>query len=68
MAGRFLVPSVSPNASYTDIANNMLYDMSEIPIPHWDNVDEDTLFVPGKWDINFVRKFMLTVGPISSIF
>jgi Mg2+-importing ATPase len=49
------------------LLNNMLYDMSEIPIP-MDNVDEDYVERPRQWDINFVRKFMLTIGPISSIF
>lgn len=49
------------------LLNNMLYDISEIPIP-MDNVDEEYLRRPRQWDINFVRKFMLIVGPISSIF
>jgi P-type Mg2+ transporter len=45
----------------------MLYDFSEVPIP-LDNVDEEDLIHPRQWDIGFVRKFMLAVGPVSSIF
>jgi magnesium-transporting ATPase (P-type) len=33
-----------------------------------DNVDEEYVMRPRQWDINFVRKFMLIIGPISSIF
>jgi len=49
------------------LLNNMLYDISEIPIP-MDNVDEEYLICPRQWDINFIRKFMLIIGLISSIF
>jgi hypothetical protein len=33
-----------------------------------DNVDEDYLIVPRRWDISSILKFMLFIGPISSIF
>ena len=67
MAGGSLFLPFLPMLPTQILLNNMLYDMSEIPIP-MDNVDEEYLVRPRQWDINFVRKFMLTIGPISSIF
>jgi len=67
MAGGSLFLPFLPMLPTQILLNNMLYDISEIPIP-MDNVDEEYLIRPRQWDINFVRKFMLTVGPISSIF
>ena len=67
MAGGSLFLPFLPMLPTQILLNNLLYDMSEIPIP-MDNVDEEYLVRPRQWDINFVRKFMLTVGPISSIF
>jgi Mg2+-importing ATPase len=49
------------------LLNNFLYDLSQVTIPT-DNVDEDFVQKPRQWDIGSIRKFMLYVGPISSIF
>ncbi|MEF3366462.1 magnesium-translocating P-type ATPase [Methylocystis sp. 9N] len=49
------------------LTNNLLYDFSQTAIPT-DNVDPEYLALPRKWDIGGVAKFMLYVGPISSIF
>lgn len=49
------------------LLNNLLYDMSEITLP-LDHVDEQDLALPRRWDMGFVRNFMLTIGPISSLF
>jgi Mg2+-importing ATPase len=49
------------------LLNNLLYDMSELGIPT-DNVDAEYLERPRRWDIHFIRDFMLAFGPISSIF
>ena len=49
------------------LLNNLLYDLSQLTIPT-DNVDETYLAKPQQWDIGLIRKFMLYVGPISSIF
>jgi Mg2+-importing ATPase len=49
------------------LTNNLLYDFSQTAIPT-DNVDEDYLAVPRKWDIGNIFKFMVFIGPISSIF
>ena len=67
MAGGSLFLPFLPMLPTQILLNNVFYDMSEIPIP-MDNVDEEYLVWPRLWDINFVRKFMLTVGqpPISS--
>jgi Mg2+-importing ATPase len=67
MAGGSLFLPFLPMLPTQILLNNMLYDISEIPIP-MDNVDEEYLMRPRQWDISFVRKFMLIVGPISSIF
>ncbi len=49
------------------LLNNLLYDTSELGIPT-DNVDTAYIEKPRKWDIHFIRNFMLAFGPISSIF
>ncbi len=49
------------------LLNNLLYDVSEITLP-LDHVDEEDLAQPKRWDMFFIRNFMLTIGPISSIF
>jgi len=46
---------------------NLIYDISCIAIP-WDNVDEDFLAVPRKWDASSIGKFMWWIGPTSSVF
>jgi len=49
------------------LTNNLLYDFSQTAIPT-DNVDAEYLAVPRRWDIGNITKFMLLIGPISSIF
>lgn len=49
------------------LLNNFLYDISQISISS-DNVDPDTIQLPGKWDKNFIKRFTLVFGPISSLF
>ena len=49
------------------LLNNLLYDVSEITLP-LDNVDDEDLVRPKRWDMAFIRNFMLTIGPISSLF
>ena len=49
------------------LLNNLLYDTSQLAIPT-DRVDEEQLRAPAHWDIGFIRRFMLTFGPISSLF
>jgi len=49
------------------LLNNFLYDVSQISIPS-DNVDPALLHRPKRWQIAFVRQFMMIIGPISSIY
>lgn len=49
------------------LTNNLLYDFSQTAIPT-DHVDDEYLAAPRKWDIGNITKFMLCVGPVSSIF
>jgi P-type Mg2+ transporter len=49
------------------LVQNLLYDVSQVSIP-WDDVDKDYLKQPRKWDANGIARFMVCIGPISSIF
>lgn len=49
------------------LLNNLLYDMSQIAIPT-DEVDKEYLLKPRPWNVDKIKKFMLIIGPISSIF
>jgi Mg2+-importing ATPase len=49
------------------LTNNMLYDFSQTTIPT-DTVDPEWLTKPRKWAIGDLRRFILFIGPISSIF
>jgi len=49
------------------LTNNMLYDFSQMTIPT-DNVDEERLVKPKKWNFKNIKRFILFFGPISSIF
>jgi Mg2+-importing ATPase len=49
------------------LLNNLLYDVSELTIPT-DNVDSGYIEKPKRWDMAFVKRFMVYLGPVSSIF
>jgi Mg2+-importing ATPase len=49
------------------LTNNLLYDFSQTAIPT-DHVDREYLAVPRRWEIGNIFKFMVLIGPISSIF
>ena len=49
------------------LSNNLLYDFSQVPIPT-DNVDPDQIARPRPWNIGEITRFILFIGPISSIF
>jgi Mg2+-importing ATPase len=67
MAGAALFLPFLPMLPVQILLNNLLYDVSEIPIP-LDNVDAEYLVKPRQWDMKFIRNFMLVIGPVSSIF
>ncbi len=46
---------------------NLIYDLTCTAIP-WDNVDDEMIARPCRWDTDSVRRFMVTFGPISSVF
>jgi Mg2+-importing ATPase len=56
-----------PMAPLQVLTNNLLYDFSQVPIPT-DNVDEEQIAKPRPWLIDEIKRFILFIGPISSIF
>ncbi|MDT2673986.1 magnesium-translocating P-type ATPase [Enterococcus dongliensis] len=56
-----------PMLSIQLLLQNLIYDIAQLTIP-WDNVDEEELRVPTKWETKGLLKFTLCIGPISSIF
>ena len=49
------------------LANNLLYDISQTAIPT-DSVDPERISAPRQWDIKELTRFVLFIGPCSSIF
>ncbi len=66
VGGSYFLPFL-PMAPIQILINNLLYDFSQTGIPT-DNVDDEFVKKPHKWNIKFIRKFMIFIGPISSIF
>ncbi|HUI11267.1 MAG TPA: magnesium-translocating P-type ATPase [Bacteroidota bacterium] len=56
-----------PMAPIQVLTNNLLYDFSQVPIPT-DNVDPEQITRPRPWSMDELRKFILYIGPISSVF
>ncbi len=67
MAGASLFLPFLPMLPVQILLNNMLYDVSEVPIPT-DRVDDAEVLRPRNWDMRFIRDFMWGVGPVSSLF
>lgn len=66
LAASALLPFL-PMESLQLIFLNLIYDLSCTAIP-WDNVDEEFISVPRKWDAYSVGSFMMWIGPTSSVF
>ncbi|NUF26832.1 Mg2+-importing ATPase [Gilliamella bombicola] len=49
------------------LIQNLLYDISQLSLP-WDKMDDEFLQKPRKWDALNIRRFMIWIGPTSSIF
>lgn len=49
------------------LLQNLLYDISQISIP-WDTVDSEYINAPQKWETKGLTKFIIFIGPLSSIF
>ena len=67
MAGASLFLPFLPMLPTQILLNNILYDISEVPIP-LDKVDNEETRSPRVLDLNFIRSFMLIIGPVSSAF
>ena len=66
VGGSYFLPFL-PMAPIQVLLNNLLYDASQVGIPS-DHVDEEYLKTPRKWNIQNIRRFMIFIGPMSSIF
>ncbi|MFD3574033.1 magnesium-translocating P-type ATPase [Streptomyces sp. NPDC058644] len=49
------------------LVQNLCYDISQLSIP-WDRMDKEYLREPRTWDAKGIGRFMIRVGPISSVF
>ena len=49
------------------LIQNLVYDITQVVIP-WDNVDEELILRPRKWNARDIGKFMIVFGPTNSIF
>ena len=49
------------------LVQSLLYDIGQLSIPY-DNVDHEYLIKPKRWNMKGIKKFMLWMGPTSSIF
>ena len=67
MAGASLFLPFLPMLPIQILLNNFLYDLSQVAIPT-DNVDNEYLLKPRPWNVKSIKKFMVILGPVSSIF
>ena len=49
------------------LVQSLLYDLGQLSIPY-DNVDKEYLTKPRKWNMKSIKRFMLHMGPASSVF
>ncbi len=67
MTGATLIIPFLPMLPIQILLNNLLYDFSQVSLPT-DDVDKEYLEKPRPWDISFIKKFIISIGPLSSIF
>ncbi|MFH0771545.1 MAG: magnesium-translocating P-type ATPase [Candidatus Omnitrophota bacterium] len=67
MTGASLFLPFLPMLPIQILLNNLLYDISQIAIPS-DDVDKEYLLKSRPWNVNYIKKFMITLGPVSSLF
>ena len=67
MAAATVVLPFLPLLPLQVLLNNLLYDLSEVALP-FDRVEDEELARPCAWSVDSIRRFMLTFGPLSSIF
>lgn len=56
-----------PMAALQLLIQNLLYDLSQLSLP-WDKVDKEFVQRPRQWRAPDLARFMIVVGPISSVF
>lgn len=67
MTGASLLLPFLPMRPIQILLNNFLYDISQITLPT-DKVDDDYLSQPRPWNIDAIKKFMVFIGPVSSLY
>jgi len=67
MTGASLFLPFLPMLPIQILLNNFLYDLSQVAIPS-DEVDDEYLLKSRPWNVDYIKKFMIFIGPISSIF
>jgi len=67
MAGAAVILPFLPMLPTQILLNNFLYDLAQITIPY-DNVDESFVRKPRRWNIDLIRRFMIAIGPVSSLY
>lgn len=67
MAGAVLFLPFLPMLPTQILLNNFLYDLAQLTIPT-DHVDARAIRSPQRWDIRVIRNFMLSIGPLSSLY
>ena len=67
MTGGIMFLPFLPMLPIQILLNNFLYDLSQVAIPT-DEVDKEYLAKPQPWNVRHIKKFMVIIGPISSIF
>jgi Mg2+-importing ATPase len=67
MTGATLFLPFLPMLPLQILFNNFLYDMGQLALPN-DAVDKEYLAKPRPWNVKFIKKFILFIGPLSSIY
>jgi Mg2+-importing ATPase len=67
MTGGSLFLPFLPMLPIQILLNNFLYDLSQVAIPT-DEVDKEYLRQPRPWRVDYIKKFMFIIGPLSSIY
>ena len=66
MLGAVIILPFLPMLPIQILLNNFIYDLSQLTIPS-DKIDMEYIKSPKRWDLKFIQRFMLTLGPISSL-
>ncbi len=67
MAAASVILPFLPMLPFQILLNNFLYDISQVAIPS-DRVDRSYLLKPKRWSVTLIRRYMLVLGPVSSVF